>query len=143
MTPYSFFFTGSQSAAQRPYTFQNVGTDYNQQLNSFISQHPTAQQGNIYKQLQNNFGILQAQIQQQGFQLPSFLQGLFAANGNYADNMQGGRPVDVYNDNEVPNESVQVQHHNDHVENNNRVQSNDNQGSTSVVVLLSQDEIRK
>lgn len=111
------------------YTFNNLNPDYNHQLNNFINQYPFAQQQNLYKQIQDNLNAVQAQIQQQNFQLSTFLQDLFAANGN---NMWGGVPIGVYNGNEVPNGNV---------DNNSDKQRNDDK--QPVIVLLSQDEIRK
>lgn len=115
------------------YTFKNLNPDHNHQLNNFINQYPFAQQQNIYKQIQNNLSAVQAQIQQQNFQLSSFLQELFAANGNYGNNMWGGGPIGIYNGNEVPNGNV---------DNNSSVQP-PNDEKPPVIVLLSQDEIRK
>lgn len=117
-----------------------MGANFNQQLNSFINQQPLNQQENIQKQIQDNLGQLQVQVQQENFRLSSFLQNLFAANGNYANNMWGGEPMRIYNGNEVANGNVQVQA-NDHIENNNRDRIDDKK--SPVIVLLSQDEIRK
>lgn len=138
----------------QPYVFQTLGADYSQQLNNFIGQYPFKQQQNIYRQIQENLGALQNQLQQQNFQLSSYLQGIFAtkAEGNHGDNMWGGGPIGIYNSNEVPNGNVpnnyggaQMQA-NDHVENYNHV-TNDGHGHVDdkgkVIVLLSQDEIRK
>lgn len=123
------------------YTFKNVNADFSQQLNNFINQYPFAQQQNVYQHIQNNLSTLQAQIQQQNFQLSSYLRNLLTANGNY---MWGGDPIGIYNGNEVPNGNVQAMQANDHVENNNRVLPNDERHDKShVIVLLSQDEIRK
>lgn len=64
--------------------------------------------------------------------------------------MWGGASIGIYNGNEVANGNVQVQT-NDHVENNNRVKSSNKNNDvmevdakkSPVIVLLSQDEIRK
>lgn len=52
----------------------------------------------------------------------------------------GGDPIGVYNGNEGANGNVQVQT-NGHMENNNRDSIDDKK--SPVIVLLSQDEIRK